>query len=114
MEQHTVLKKTLEQIEMIGPNLNWMMRDLRNMRVNFINNGVDIDEILVNKDGLIKELWKVGKAHELFNKGLLNIDGSLTGKAFDYLDRQKNGEVPSGIALGDMAIEFSVHKIKQG
>ena len=112
MEQYTVLRKTLEQIEMIGPNLNWMMRDLRNMRVNFINNGVDIDEILVNKDGLIKELWKVGKAHELFNKGLLNIDGSLKSKAFEYLDRQRSGEIPTGIALGNMALEFSVHKVK--
>ena len=112
MEKYTVLRKTLEQIEMIDPNLNWMMSDLRNMRVNFTNNGVDIDEILVNKDGLIKELWKVGKAHELFNKGLLNIDGSLKSRAFEYLDRQRSGEIPTGIALGNMALEFSVHKVK--
>ena len=112
MEKYTVLRKTLEQIEMIDPNLNWMMSDLRNMRVNSTNNGVDIDEILVNKDGLIKELWKVGKAHELFNKGLLNIDGSLKSRAFEYLDRQRSGEIPTGIALGNMALEFSVHKVK--
>lgn len=112
MDKYIVLNKTLEQIEMIGPDLKWMMEDLRNMRVNFKNGGVDIEEIMKNKDGLIKELWKVGKAHELFNRGLLNFDGSLTSEAFSYLDKQKKGELPTGIQLGDIAIQFSVHKIR--
>ena len=104
-------RKTLEQIELIEPGMKWMIDDLRSMRVSFRNSGVNIEEILENKDSLIKEVWKIGKAHELFTKGLLNIDGSLTSNAFDYLDKQKRGVLPSG-ALGDVAIEFSVHKVK--
>ena len=79
-------RKTLEQIELIEPGMKWMIDDLRSMRVSFRNSGVNIEEILENKDSLIKEVWKIGKAHELFTKGLLNIDGSLTSNAFDYLD----------------------------
>jgi len=105
-------KKTLDQIEMIDPNLEWIMDDLRRMKIRFKSGGVDVEEILLNKDSLIKEVWKIGKAQELSNRGLLNFDGSLTKEAFDYLDQQKKGGQPSGIELGDIAIEFSVHKAK--
>ena len=102
-----ILAKAVSQIEFIEADNNWILSDLKKMRVAMRIKNFNADALIKNKEYLIKQVWKLGKAHELLYKGLLHRDGSLSTQAISYLKKQKDGKIPSGELPGQVYIELA-------
>jgi hypothetical protein len=107
-----IINNAIRQIGLVEADKDWIMKDLKSMRVSLQTKNIDIDKLLNNKEEMIKQVWTLGKAHELLNRGLLRSDGTLSREALEYLNKQRRGEIPSGLLPGEAVIELSVLKVK--
>lgn len=103
-----IINIALENLEAVVPDMPQILSDLKEMRLSFRNRGGDIDSILQNKETLLRQMWKLGKVHELMQNNLLNSNGTLTKEAFNYLERQRQGKNHNSFFPGEVQIEFSI------
>jgi hypothetical protein len=108
-----VIRRAVSQMDSIEADSKWIVSDLRNMRVNFRSPGIDTEFMVENRDKMMRQVWKLGKVHELIQAGLLGGDGSLTAEAYEYMRRQREGKIPSGIIPGQFYVELSMFSRKK-
>ena len=108
-----IVRTALDQIDFAEPDLEWMIKDLKQIQINFRNVGGDIEPLINKKEEVIEQVWKLGKVYELMYKKLLKRDGSLTKKALLYLEKQKKGELPSAFMQGQVQAQILFKNLKK-